>query len=324
MAERPEITTFRGEWAELAHIMQESWAANKEQPLRYTEEFLRSAFEYPGTSLELAPAMYTGGKLAAFVAGFPRDVRIRGRPVRLLLNSFLTASLHVRKGGYGLMLWKTLADRARIAGYEGTINFCVEGDEMNTAMPSLGSIFRLNTKRVSSIEYLTRFLRRSTAEPPPPISAAGIDMFLELTTAISGDSAPLVRVWTRAEAEWQCRDRTGAIAVSVAESDQRGMLTGYVASVETQTAQPGRVAIMEDLLWGNLDAERCTSLLRQFMEAAASHGCQSVSCPVLGYASVEPLTATGFRRSKRILHTYLTLWNGQQPEPLPSLYIDVL
>jgi hypothetical protein len=80
---------------------------------------------------------------------------------------------------------------------------------------------------------------------------------------------------------------------------------------------------MEDLLWGNLDTAERATLLRRFLEATAAYGCQSVSCPVLGYSSTETLTAAGFRRSKRILHTYLTLWNGQDPVPLSSIYVDV-
>lgn len=321
MADRPLITPFRGEWSKLAQMMQESWASNKEQSLRYTQDFLTSAFEYPGSTLELAPAIYTAGELSGFVAGFPRDVRCQGRPLRLLLNSFLTASLQARKSGYGLMLWRTLVDRAREAGYDGTINFCVEGDEMNAMMPYLGRLFRLNTKNIYRIEYLSRFLRPTRPEPQPA-SAGVIDTFLDLANAIA-DSVPFARVWTRPEAEWQCRDRSGAIAVALAEGDRRGVLTGYVAEVETRAAQPARTALMEDLLWGNLGESQRALLLREFMQTAAARGCQTVSCPVLSYASTEPLTAAGFRRAKRVLHTYLTLWNGQEPEALSSLYIDV-
>ena len=137
------------------------------------------------------------------------------------------------------------------------------------------------------------------------------------------ESAPLSRVWTRAEAEWQCRGRSGALAVTLLEGDRRGMLTGYVTEVETPAAQLARAAILEDLLWGNLDSAQRATLLRQFLQAASACGCQSVSCPVLGYASTEPLTAAGFRPSRRVLQTYLTLWNGQEPDCLPSLYIDV-
>jgi hypothetical protein len=299
--------------------MQQSWATNAEQSLRYTESFLRSAFAYPGSTMDLAPAIYSGDDLAAFVAGFPRNVRLQGRSVRLLLNSFLTASLEVRKSGYGLILWRSLVDRARDAGYDGTINFCVEGDEMNAMMPSLARLFQLNTQRIYTIEYLSRFVRPTAGAPLPIVTAGDIDTFLDLAGSFS-ESAPLARTWTRAEAEWQCRDRDGAIAVVSYENGRRGMLTGYVAEVGTQGV---RAAIMEDLLWGDLDVAERAALLRQFVQAAGTHKCQTVSCPVLGYTSIEPLTAAGFRRSKRTLHTYLTLWNEQQPVPMSSIYIDV-
>lgn len=315
---RPAIATFRGDWTQLARMMQQSWGTNKEQPLRYTDDFLRSAFTYPGCSIDLAPAVYSGDDLVAFVAGFPRTVRLRGRSVRLLLNSFLTASVKVRGIGYGLMVWRTLIDRARAAGYEGTINFCVEGDEMNAMMPALARLFHLNTRRIYTVAYLNRFIRPAAVKEQTPVSSGEIENFCKLAAAIP-DSVPLARTWTYPEAEWQCR-RAGVIAVSLLERDRRGMLTGYVAETG---AQPVRVAIMDDLLWGNLnDAERAT-LLGQFLEAATAYGCQSVSCPILGYSSIATLTAAGFRRSRRTLHTYLTLWNGEDPVPLSSIYVDV-
>jgi hypothetical protein len=100
------------------------------------------------------------------------------------------------------------------------------------------------------------------------------------------------------------------------------MLTGYL--MDAASVPPVRVCLMEDLLWGDLQPSECAELVRLFLEAAASQGARTVSCPVLGYASSDPLVAAGFRRSPRVLHAYLTLWNGQQPRPTPSLYMDVL
>lgn len=323
MGERParaSITSFRGDFRRLAGMMRQSWETNKEQPLRYTEEFLRSSFEYPGSSFSLAPSIYLGDEIAAFVAGFPRNVRFHGRPVRLLLNSFLTAALEVRKAGHGLMVWRNLIDRARAEGYEGTINFCVEGDEMNALMPRIAQSFQLNTHKIYTIEYLSRFVRPSAESPPAPISSVGIEMFLDLAAGIP-DSVPLARTWTYPEAEWHCRGRSGALAVATVEGDRRGMLTGYAMEVGKQ---PARVAIMEDLLWGNLDAAERNGLLRRFVQAAAAQGALSVSCPILGYSSTETLIAAGFRPSRRTLQTWLTLWNGDNPVPVPSLYVDVL
>jgi hypothetical protein len=44
----------------------------------------------------------------------------------------------------------------------------------------------------------------------------------------------------------------------------------------------------------------------------------------LNYASVEPLFASGFRKSSRVVHMYVALWNGQQPRSVPAVYIDVM
>ena len=318
---RRGIAAFRGDFGQLAAMLQQSWSANQEQPLLYTEPFLRSAFEYPGSSFELAPSLYLHDDLAGFVAGFPRRVRLEGRETRLVLNTLLTASAAMKRRGYGLLVWRELMERARARGYDGTINYCVEGDDMNRMMPAVVRLFGLNTERICTIEFLVRFLRPSAEGRALDASDRGIDLFLELTAPIA-DAVPLARTWTDDEVAWQCRGRAGAIAVTVESEGRRGMLTGYV--MEVASVPPARVALMEDLLWGDLQPAECSELLQCFLRAAASRGAQTVSCPVLGYASTDPLVAAGFRRSPRVLHAYLTLWNGEQPKPTPSLYIDVL
>lgn len=86
---------------------------------------------------------------------------------------------------------------------------------------------------------------------------------------------------------------------------------------------PVPVALIEDVLWGSLDNSEQARLLQRFLAVAASKGARSVSCPVMGYGSMAPLTAAGFRGSRRVLHTWLALWNGLEPEPVSALYIDV-
>lgn len=302
-------------------MLHESWSANQEQPLLYTESFLRSAFEYPGSSFELAPSLYVDDKLVGFAAGFPRTVRLAGRDTRLVLHTLLTASAEMKRTGYGVVVWRELLDRARARGYEGTIGYCVEGSDMNRMMPGIVRLFGLNTIRVCSIEFLVRFLRPSKEELASDGSEESLELFLELTASIA-DAVTLARTWTRDEAAWQCKGRTGAIAVTVETGGRRGMLTGYL--MEVASVPPARVALMEDLLWGDLRPAECSELLQRFLRAAASRGAQTVSCPVLGYASTDPLVAAGFRRSRRVLHAYLTLWNGLQAKPMPSLYVDVL
>jgi hypothetical protein len=314
------ITTFRGGFKELAAMMEVSWSANKENPLLYTSEFLANAFEYPGSILDLAPACYGEERLKAFVAGFPRSVLIEGRPTRLLVNSFLTASVELRGSGIGLAVWRELVNRAKAGGFDGTINFCVEGDEMNRMMPAIAKLFRLNTQRIYSIEYLVRRFLRPAMALAEEATEDEVTLFLELAASLPHD-LPLRRTWTREEAVWQCRRRSGAVVESLTQNGRAGMITGYLMGVAG--TPPSRTVLMEDLLWGTLDAEEQAELLRRFLQAAASRGAQTASCPVLGYTATDALTAAGFKPSRRILHAYLTLWNDQQPTPLQALYIDV-
>ena len=71
-----QLGVFNGDFAELAALMRTSWAENTQEPLAYSEQFLASALAQPGASFDLCPAMYEGGKLVAFGAGFPRRLRV--------------------------------------------------------------------------------------------------------------------------------------------------------------------------------------------------------------------------------------------------------
>jgi hypothetical protein len=312
---------FRGDFAALSAMMQRSWAENPNQSLLYSEAFLRSAFDYPGSSFDLASAIYRDGDLTGFVAGFPRSVMWDARPARLILNSFLTVSSTAKGAGLGLMLWSDLIGRCRAAGSDGTINFCVEGDEMNRMMPGISRLLRLNTQRIFSVEFLVKLLFPVPPAPPPQVSDADIDLFLELVLAIPGN-LPLMRVWTRTEAQWQCRDRAGALCVASRVGRRRGVLTGYLAQVAS--TPPTTVVLLEDILWGDLEPQERNELLENFLRIAAAQGAKTASCPILGYSSLAPLGAARFRRSKRVLHTYLTFWNGLQSRSVPALYTDVL
>jgi hypothetical protein len=316
----PALGAFRGDFAALAAMIQRSWADNANVPLLYSEEFLRSQFDYPGSSFELAPSVYGELGMLGFIAGFPRRIRWDGRPARILLNSLLTASTVVKGAGLALKVYGELIARCRAAGYDGTIGYCVDGDDMNRIMPGLSKLFKLNTQRVCSVEFVTRFLRPVPPEAAPEVAEADIDLFLDLAAEVPGE-LPLVRVWTRAEAEWQCRGRLGAITVSARVDGRRGMLTGYLA--EAASTPPTPIVLLEDLFWGDLEAAERSDLLARFLRIAAAQGAKTASCPVLGYASTDTLTAAGFRPSKRVLHMYLTLWNGLEPRPVPELYVDV-
>jgi hypothetical protein len=315
-----EIQSFRGEFGELAAMMESSWSLNKEQALLYSEEFLRSAFEYPGSSFDLAPAIYTADRIEGFCAAFPRTVRLNGRNLRMAVVSFLTVAPALRDAGRGLALWGNLMNRVQAAGFDGTLNFCVEGDGMHRMMPGMASLFGLNSEPVFRIEYMSRFLRPVPPEPEEAVSDSEIDLFLDLAGELEGDP-PLSRTWTREEAIWQCRRRFGAVSLKACHESRRGMLSGYITGVTGPSAS--NVAILEDVLWGDLTFAEQSQLLQRFLRLASSKGARSISCPVLRYASMEPLEAAGFRRSRRILHAWLTLLNDAEPAPLSSLYIDV-
>ncbi len=317
----PAPCAFRGDFGALAAMIQRSWADNPNQPLLFSEAFLRSAFDYPGSSFSLAPAVYGDAGLIGFLAGFPRSVRWDVHPARLILNSFLTADTTVKGPGVGIKLWGDLVKRCREEGYDGTITFCVEGDGMSRMMPLLSRLLKLHTERIFAVEFLVRLLRPAPSEAPTQTSDADINLFMELASALPSN-LPMVRLWTRAEAEWQCRNRNGALTVSSNVGGRRGMLTGYL--MQAASVPPTTVVLLGDLLWGDLEPAERTELLEKFLRVAAGQGARFASCPVLGYASIVPVMAAGFRRSKRVIQTYLTFWNGLQPRPVRGLYIDVL
>jgi len=171
------------------------------------------------------------------------------------------------------------------------------------------------------VDFVMLLLRPAPLEPLSQISEPDIDLFMELASALP-NNLPLVRQWTRAEAEWQCRGRDGAITASSRVSGRRGILTGYLA--RAASTPPITVVLLEDLLWGDLEPTERTELLEKFLRAAATQGARTASCPILGYSCLDTLTAARFRGSNRMLHTYLTFWNGLQPRPVPALYMDVL
>jgi hypothetical protein len=313
------LEDFRGDFGAIASLMEESWAENRSQPLLYTEEFLRSCFEYPGSGFPLAPTIYHGMKPAAFVAGFPRTIRLKDKEYNVLVITFLTVANEYKKGGYGIVVWSELVKRARAAGFDGMVNYCLDGEAMNGMI--LGSCRRLGLQAedIFRVHYLTGLLSQKTNEDPgdPKI----VETFMNLADSIT-KIAPLARVWNRKEAEWQCT-RSGAVIVRHRAGTRQGMLTGYILPI----ANPGRTKclLIEDIFWGNLEADERQDLVRTFVAKAAAEGARLASLPVLGYADTQPFKAARFRPSPRVLHAYLTLWTCSLPpsEPLSSFYLDI-
>jgi len=316
---RRSFASFNGDFDELAALMNLSWGENQEQPLRSTSDFLRSAFEYPGAGFELAPAVYRDGRLVAFVAGFPRTVRIAGETKPLLSVSFLTVSPEHKRAGYGPLMWGELLRRARERGFAGALDFTVEGDPWSRQILAVARMLRQPTAQIFSVSFMARLLRgnETAATQTGEVDAAGA--LLEAATCI-GNDVPLLRLWTQAEAEWQCR-RAGAINATVVRDSRSGILTGY--AVETAGTAPMLSVILDDILWGNLEAGERAEVVQSFLAKAAGIGARIVITPVLGYADMQPLAAAGFRKTRRLLHAYLTSWETPVPEDMSAIYIDV-
>ena len=320
---RLEPTAFRGDFEPLAAMLQKAWAVNKEVPLLYTAAFLESACRYPGTDFEVCPTVYDGDEPVAFVAGLPRHFAVNGEKQSLILTSFLTSAAGHQNASYGLSVWRNVHVRAREAGYAGALSLCVEGDQMNKILTAAARLFRFNTRHIFAVDYLTRFLRfgQQAQEPSAPAADSDIDLFLELAACLP-ETAPFARLWTREEAEWQCRLRLGALTVTARRGQRRGMLTGYVAEVASKP--PVKALAIEDLLWGDLEPAERKDLLEEFLRAAAFRGARIASCPVMNYADLEPFRSAGFRPTKRRVHIYLTRWDNVTLPEFPAVYMDVL
>jgi hypothetical protein len=320
MAEQYNLESFRGDFESLAAIVKDSWRENKYQSLLYDESFLRSAFAYPGASFDLAPTIYIDGYPAAFVAGFPRIVRLRGRKQRLACITFWTTSARFKGKGYGSRVWMEILQRLRNRGYDGAINFCVDGAATNAIVVSCGVRVGAEVYQVFSTRYLARLLR------PAPVSKAVtsrgvVDLFLRLAARVPVE-IPLVRVWSIEEAEWQCLRRAGVLCAVHNEGSRSGVATGYV--VEVIDEAPTKALMVEDLLWGDLEAQERLALVQQLLALGAAAGAQIAVAPLMGYAETDTLREMGFRQSRRLMHVYLTMWGGvSAPGSLSSLYLDV-
>lgn len=312
------LGSFNEDYDALASLVQRSWAENRDVSIKYTPEFLRSCFEYPGASVELAPTIYENGRPTAFIAGFPRNVIWNSRPQALILSTLLTSSPETKGRGYGAWLWMELARRTRAAGYDGMISICIEGGPVNGIVQECSRRLGFLTARVYEVRYRSMLLTKGNGGDGA--TQAGADLFVDLA-AQSGAHLGLRRVWTKAEADWQCRLRSGAISVEYAENGSRGVITGYVADVVGPAER--RVLNIEDLLWNELDVDRRVHLLRALLDKAVEQGAHLASVPLTGQTDYEPLKQIRFRSLGRQMNVYLTRWEAPAPAPVDSMYLDV-
>ena len=325
-APRLSIENFRGDFAQLPSLMQASWGENSTQSLLYTSEFLASCFEYPGANFSLAPTIYVQSQPVAFVAGFPRHVKFNGREQKIIVITFLTVSPEYKKKGFGIILWSELVNRARAAGFDGMVNYCVDGEPMNAMILGSCNRLKLPIARIHSARYMSAVLRADDhIQGSPDNNERAAEIFLDLAAPLL-DRQPLARIWSKPEAEWQCVSRSQPVTEAFSGGGQSGLLTGYIMSISDK--QRTKCLLIEDILWGNLAADERQALLEKFLKKAARAGVRFATVPVLGYADMEPFKKARFQRTRRVLHAYLTLWSAEHAdrpsEPLPSMYLDII
>jgi hypothetical protein len=316
-----QIEDFRGDFAQVAALIQESWQENGKQGLFYTADLLASYLNYPGSSYSLAPALYEGEKPRAFVAGFPRAVRYKGRELRVILCTLLSVSNEYKKRGFGVVLWSELVKRAQSAGYDGMVNYCVEGEPMNGMILGCCRMLKLPTERIFSVHYLMRLLQ-------PKLLTSQADDSQDLTeefrrsAAFLGNGAPFTRIWTEDETRWQLHRPDGLVAHHRVEG-REGLLTGYL--MHAANPQRTKCLLIEDVLWGTLENGERQPLVEKMLDQGIQAGAQLAFLPCLNYADIAPFRAARFRSSPRTLHCYLTVFSGKPaPEPVPSIYLDVV
>lgn len=317
------IESFRGDFQALADVIQRSWADNSQQGLRYSPVFLESFLTAPGSSTSLAPAFYQDDVLIGFASGFPRQIEYLGHSLKLITSSFLSILPEYKKFGFGIVLWSELVKRARANGFDGMLNFCVNGEPMNQMVEGSCRRLDLPVNRIFSVRYMSSLLKPD-AFAAGPLDVSPIDPvedFLTLANALAA-SQPLARKWSAEEAEWQCLRRTGAVFAHLSHGSRRGVLTGYIMPI--LDPEHTKCLLVEDILWHELHLEERIQLLHQFLSRAVSSGARMASVPDLGYSDLSPFKKLRFFPARRVLNCYLTLFNGNLSlEKLPSMYIDV-
>ena len=316
-----QIEDFRGDFAAVAALIQESWKENGKQGLLYTPEFLASCLNYPRSSYSLAPTLYEGDTPRAFVAGFPRTIRYQGRELRVILCTLLSVSSEYKRSGYGVVLWNDLVKRAQSGGYDGMVNYCVEGEPMNGMILGCCRMLKLPTERIFSVHYLMRLLQPKFAASPADEHEKMAEIFGRVA-ALNGNDVPLRRMWTEAEIQWQLERHDGVVA-GHRSGLREGLMTGYL--MQAANSQKTKCLLIEDVLWGTLENEERLPLVEKMLSRGRQAGAQIALLPCLGYADLAPFRAARFRSSPRTLHCYLTIFKGEpSPKPVSSMYLDVI
>lgn len=307
---------FRGNLCHLAALMKRSWASNNQEPLLYTEQFLRSMFQQPDASFNLCSAIYEQNELIAFGAGFIRNIVCGGKLRRLLFESFLTVAPTARGKNLGGAIWHDVLARARQRGLDGAISFCVDGEAMDRKLARFTELSPTTTSKAFTVTYLAR-----------PIPKTGIrdrqradpKLLLSKSRTLKTE---FCRLWTGPEATWQCDEREGAFGCSFAKGDQMGTISAY--AMLTGGAKPICCGLVDDVLWDGTDDTQRSHMIDLLLNSARGSGVELLLVPMLKYFDPEPFVAAGFRRTRRTLNMYLTSFNGSLvPDVMDAVYVDV-
>lgn len=315
------VEDFRGDYDELAAMMQASWAENPNPPYLYTSELLADFFRYPGSSFALAPSVYRGSALVAFVAGHPRRVMVGEIERRILISTFLTVAPAHKNSGYGILVWSDLMRRAADAGFDGVLTYCADGEAMHRMIGETCRRLGLPLVCVKSFSYLVRSLDGPSSGSPPSEPAAARDLIT--AAAALRKQTQLGRLWSEPEAAWQL-SRLGAVSIRVTTDADPAILTGAVLTVADEDRT--RYLVIDDVLWGDLRAASSRqTAVHALLGEAVDQGARYAIVPLLGYADLRPFVATGFRPAAHTIHAYLALWNGPAPAgPAERYYLDVI
>jgi hypothetical protein len=317
------VEDFRGDHDQLAAMLRASWAEGVNPPYLYTTELLADYLRYPGAGPALAPAIYDGSEIVAFVAGFPRRVLIDGTQRRVVISALLTVAPAHKSSGYGLIVWNALLRRAADAGFDGVVNYCVDGEAMHRMIETSCRLLELPLVRVKTFSYLVRAIGTPGGSLTPPAGdgeAPAADLIA--AAAALSDQCDVCRLWTEPEADWQL-SRYGAVSVRARTETGPALLTGSVLTVDDDDRTP--YLVIDDVLWGGLDGEGRVGLVKALVDDAARQGARYAALPLLGYSDLRPFMAAGFLPSPHTMHAYLSLWRApDEVVATPRYYLDVI
>lgn len=313
------VEDFRGDYDQLAAMMRASWGEIPATTYLYTADLLANTFAYPAASWSLAPSIYAGDDLIAFSAGYPRRVLVGGVERRLLISTLLTVAPGYKAAGFGIVVWSELMRRARAAGFDGVVNYCVDRGPMDRMIASGMSMLGLPVVRAASFFYLTRAVPASATATTGGDSPSAADL-VRAAGAMPAE-IDVQRCWSEPEAAWQL-SRTGAVSVKSDTGEDPAVLTAYVISFADLDRT--KCLVIDDVLWAGASAMERIDLVRRLLAEGQSRGARTAAMPLLGYTDARPFIEAGFLPSPHTLNAYLTVWSQPPPKPVRGYYLDVI